>query len=90
MILTGSTGSPFAVIELAIYKTLFTGHAPCAALTGEVEKACLDRDATNGTASPAGTKEKNTPVPPVKGGRGSLKAKEESEDGDTTNCKKIN
>ncbi|TNN83239.1 Trimeric intracellular cation channel type B [Liparis tanakae] len=90
MMLTGSSGSPFAVIELAIYKTLFTGHSPYAALTGEVKKACLDRGETNGTASPAGTKEKTTPVPPVKGGRGSLKAKEESEDADATNCKKIN
>lgn len=98
MMLTGSSASPFAVIELAIYKTLFTGHSPYAALTGEVKKAPLDHGATNGSTATAGTKElgengatgKKTPVSPVKGQRGSLKAKKESENGDTTNCKKIN
>ncbi|XP_034403370.1 trimeric intracellular cation channel type B [Cyclopterus lumpus] len=98
MMLTGSSASPFAVIELAIYKTLFTGHSPYAALTGEVQKACLDHGATNGTTSTAGSKEiggngaagKSTPVSPVKRQKGSLQAKEESEDADTANCKKIN
>lgn len=96
MMLTGSSASPFAALESAIYKTLFTGHSPYAALTGEVHKACIDNGATNGTTSTATTKEsrengaagKRSPVSPVKGQSGSLKAKEESENAETTNCKK--
>ncbi|XP_068560825.1 trimeric intracellular cation channel type B isoform X2 [Cebidichthys violaceus] len=98
MMLTGSSASPFAVIESAVYKTLFTGHSPYAALTGEVKKACIDHGATNGTTATAETKEigkngasgKTTPVKRVKGQSGSPKAKEESENADTTNGKKIN
>ncbi|XP_068430236.1 trimeric intracellular cation channel type B [Clinocottus analis] len=98
MMLTGSSASPFTVVELAIYKTLFAGHSPYAALTGEVQKARLDQGAANGSTAAAGSRGlgengatgKNTPVSPVKAQRGSLKAKKESENGDTTNCKKIN
>ncbi len=92
--LTGSSTSPFAAIESAIYKTLFTGYSPYAALTGEVKKACIDNGATN--TSTATTKEssenggagKRTPASPVKGQSRSLKAKEESQSAETTNCKK--
>ncbi|XP_029025570.1 trimeric intracellular cation channel type B [Betta splendens] len=34
MMLTGSSTSPFSTIEAAVYKTLFTGPSPYAALTG--------------------------------------------------------
>ncbi|KAM6902026.1 trimeric intracellular cation channel type B [Lycodopsis pacificus] len=98
MMLTGSSSSPFAAIESTVYKTLFAGHSPYDALTGEVQKACVDHGAANGTTATAGTKEigengaaeKTTPVSRVKGQSGSLKAKEKSENADTTNCKKIN
>ncbi|KAI3362254.1 hypothetical protein L3Q82_012577 [Scortum barcoo] len=94
MMLTGSSSSPFAAIESAIYKTLFSGHSPYATLTDEVKKACIDNGTTS--TSTATTKEssenggagKHVPVSPVKGRRGSLKAKEESESAETTSCKK--
>nr|XP_057920658.1 trimeric intracellular cation channel type B isoform X2 [Doryrhamphus excisus] len=47
MMLTGSAASPFATIESAIYKTLFTGFSPYAALAVEVRKA----SARNGSGS---------------------------------------
>ncbi|KAM8828842.1 trimeric intracellular cation channel type B [Spinachia spinachia] len=78
MMLTGSSASPFAAIESAIYKTLFTGHSPYATLAVEVKKACIDRGATNRTPPAAGTKETGGNAA-VKGQSGSLKAKEESE-----------
>ncbi|XP_070707045.1 trimeric intracellular cation channel type B [Pempheris klunzingeri] len=98
MLLTGSSTSPFAAIESAIYKTLFTGYSPYAVLTGDVTKACIDNGTTNTATSITATKEssengapeKRTPVSPVKGQSGSLKAKEESENTETTNCKKTN
>ncbi|XP_036973774.1 trimeric intracellular cation channel type B [Acanthopagrus latus] len=96
MMLTGSSASPFAAFESAIYKTLFTGSSPYAALTDEVTKACIDNGTSKMTTSPATTKEssengvsgKHTPVSPNKGRSGSLKAKEESENTETTSCKK--
>ncbi|XP_035847487.1 trimeric intracellular cation channel type B isoform X2 [Sander lucioperca] len=93
MMLTGSSTSPFAGIESAIYKTLFTGHSPYAALISEEKKACIKNGATNGTTSTATTggnrvAGKNTLVSPVNGQSGLLKAKEESENAETTNCKK--
>lgn len=96
--LTGSSASPFAVVESAIYKTLFTGYSPYAAITGDVTKACIDNGTTNTMTSTAATKEssengspgKHTPVSPVKGQSGPLKAKDESENAETTNCKKTN
>ncbi|XP_039636427.1 trimeric intracellular cation channel type B isoform X2 [Perca fluviatilis] len=93
MMLTGSSASPFAGIESAIYKTLFTGHSPYAALTSEEKKACINNGATNGTTSTATTGGNrvagtNTLVSPVNGQSGLLKAKEESENAETTNCKK--
>lgn len=95
MMLTGSSTSPFATIESALYKTLFTGYSPYAALTGEVKKACIDNGTTNGTASTAITKESSEKRStgehsPVNGQSSSLKAKEESENAATTSCKKTN
>lgn len=89
MMLTGSSTSPFAAVESAIYKTLFTGHFPYAALTGEVQKACIDHGATNGTTTSTDTTTKESGEP-VKGRSGSLEAKEESENAETTGCKKTN
>ncbi|MEQ2160294.1 hypothetical protein GOODEAATRI_032146, partial [Goodea atripinnis] len=86
MMLTGSSSSPFSPIESALYKTLFTGHSPYAALTGEVQKAGKENGISNRTACHATTKEskengssgqKNSS--PVEGVESSLKAKEESE-----------
>ncbi|XP_070780948.1 trimeric intracellular cation channel type B [Enoplosus armatus] len=96
MMLTGSSASPFAPIESAIYKTLFTGYSPYAALTGDVNKAFVDNCNANATTSSATTKESRengaagtrAPVSPVKGQSGSLKAKEESDNAETTSCKK--
>uniref|UniRef100_A0A3Q2Q8G6 Transmembrane protein 38B n=1 Tax=Fundulus heteroclitus TaxID=8078 RepID=A0A3Q2Q8G6_FUNHE len=84
MMLTGSSSSPFAPIESALYKTLFSGHSPYAALTAEVRKAGTDNGTSTGTACHATTKEseknrspgqKNSSSP-VEGEEGSLKAKE--------------
>ncbi|KAM4532957.1 trimeric intracellular cation channel type B [Fundulus diaphanus] len=95
MMLTGSSSSPFAPIESALYKTLFSGHSPYAALTADVQKAGTDNGTSTGTACHATTKEskknrspgqKNSSSP-VEGEEGSLKAKEESEAEDS---KKIN
>ncbi|XP_023141232.1 trimeric intracellular cation channel type B [Amphiprion ocellaris] len=95
MMLTGSSTSPFATIESAVYKTLFTGYSPYAALTAEVKKSCIDNGTTNGTASTAATKESSEKRStgehsPVKGQSSSLETKEESENAATTNCKKTN
>ncbi|XP_008283784.1 trimeric intracellular cation channel type B [Stegastes partitus] len=93
MMLTGSSASPFATIESALYKTLFTGYSPYAALTGEVKKACIDNGATNGTASAtkeSGEKRSTGQQSPAKGQSSSLEAKEESENAATTSCKKTN
>lgn len=99
MMLTGSSASPFATIESAIYKTLFTGYSPYAALTGEVTNPCIDNGTTSSTSSTATTKEsgesgaaarKRAAASPVKGQSESLKAKEESENAETTSSKKSN
>ncbi|XP_018518004.1 trimeric intracellular cation channel type B isoform X1 [Lates calcarifer] len=98
MMLTGSSASPFAAFESAIYKTLFTGYSPYAVLTGEVKKACIDNGTTNRMTSTSTTKEssenravgKSAPASPVRGQSESLKAKEESENAETTDCKKTN
>lgn len=89
MMLTGSSTLPFATVESAIYKTLFTGYSPYAALTGEVNKARLDNSTTS-TSTAAATKESSrnggagTPASPVKGQRGSLKAKEDESESKKT------
>ncbi|XP_068191611.1 trimeric intracellular cation channel type B [Antennarius striatus] len=84
MMLTGSTSSPFAAIESAVYKTLFAGHAPYRALPSDGNKACVD----NGTTS---TKEfsKNGEAGSPDGAQG-RPPKEEAEPGetDTASCKK--
>lgn len=94
IMLTGSSVSPFAAIESTIYKTLFSGHSSYAALTDEVEKTCMDKGAVNGTPSTKKSNEKgagkHTPVSPVKGQSGSLKAKDESENAQTKHSKKKN
>lgn len=98
MMLTGSSVSPFAAVESAVYKTLFAGYSPYAALTGEVQESCTDAGTTRRTSSSAKTKEssgngaagKRTPAPPVKGQSNSLKAKQESENAGTADCKKSN
>ncbi|XP_041826353.1 trimeric intracellular cation channel type B [Melanotaenia boesemani] len=87
MMLTGSSSSPFATIESAVYKTLFTGHLPYTALTDEVKKPCID----NGTANRnTASSEQSKPTHPNDERSSTLKAKEESEDDNTTNSKKIN
>lgn len=94
MMLTGSSTSPFAAIESAVYKTLFTGHSPYAALTGEVDKPCIDNGAAqtstskNKESAENGEARKRTPASPVMGQSESLKAKDESGSEDTTSCKK--
>ncbi|XP_068609193.1 trimeric intracellular cation channel type B [Brachionichthys hirsutus] len=96
MMLTGSTSSPFAAIESAIYKTLFAGHAPYRALPSEGNKACIDNGTSDDTTStqdfskngPAGSYASGSPVG---GHRGPIKAKEESEESEkaeTASCKK--
>ncbi|XP_028274280.1 trimeric intracellular cation channel type B isoform X2 [Parambassis ranga] len=99
MMLTGSSTSPFAPIESALYKTLFTGHSPYAALTEEVKQACIDNGTTtNKPTAPAATKEssgngstsgqQHVTDSAVRGRNSSPKAKEASENAVTTGCKK--
>ncbi|XP_015247462.1 trimeric intracellular cation channel type B [Cyprinodon tularosa] len=95
MMLTGSSSSPFAPIESALYKALFTGYSPYAALTGELHKAGTDNSITNRTACCGTTKEskenrssgQNHSSSPGGGVESSPKAKEASEAEDS---KKIN
>lgn len=96
MMLTGSSTSPFAAIESAIYKTLFTGFSPYAALTSDVRKAAIENRTTNGVAAAAKESGENgatgqfSPACPAKGESGSPKAKGESENSETKKCKKTN
>lgn len=99
MMLTQSSTSPFAAIESAVCKTLFTGHSPYAALTDEVQKARIGASTTSmSTSTKTKTKESSgngaagthTPGCPVKRESESLEAKEESENAETPNCKKTN
>lgn len=91
MMLTGSSTSPFATIESALYKTLFAGYSPYAALTGEVKSACIDNSSMNKTttatkeSSENGSSGQQTPTSPATGQSSSLEAKEES-----PHCKKTN
>ncbi|XP_029921203.1 trimeric intracellular cation channel type B [Myripristis murdjan] len=95
MILTGSSSSPFAAIESAVYKALFAGSSPYAALTSEVKKASIDNGTTARKSSAATTKDssengalgKRSPGSSEEDG-GAHEAKEQSERADTQNCKK--
>ncbi|KAM4635422.1 trimeric intracellular cation channel type B isoform 2-T2 [Polymixia lowei] len=87
MLLTGSSTSPFAVIESAVYKTLFASSSPYAALVSETEKTPADDCTTAEKTSVATTKESSENGT---AGRRSLKAKEQAEEADTRNCKKSN
>lgn len=88
MTLTGSSTSPFAAIESAVYKTLFAGYSPYAALTGEVTQGCADGRASNATKESRKNRAAgaSSPCPPVTGQ--TLKAKEESESPEPESCKK--
>lgn len=88
MMLTGSSASPFAAIESAVYKALFAGSCPYAALTSDTKKTSIDNGTATSKTSSAATKDssENGAV----GDSGSLKAKEESEKAETQNCKKTN
>ncbi|XP_071752872.1 trimeric intracellular cation channel type B [Centroberyx gerrardi] len=98
MMLTGSSASPFAAIESAVYKTLFTGYSPYSALTAEIKKASIDNGTTTRTTSAAATKEssengaagKPSSACRAEEDGGSLKAKDESEKAETNSCKKTN
>ncbi|XP_017263034.1 trimeric intracellular cation channel type B [Kryptolebias marmoratus] len=81
MMLTGSSSSPFASVESALYRTLFSGHSPYAALTGDLKKPRCD----NGTTKESS---ENGSTSPVTGQGSSLKAKDGSENSENT--KKIN
>ncbi|CAK6955953.1 trimeric intracellular cation channel type B [Scomber scombrus] len=88
MMLTGSSTSPFAPIESAIYKTLFSGSSPYTALTTDVKEGNIDNGTTNRMTSTTATKESSKNVAAGKGKSRSLKAKEESENAEATNYKK--
>ena len=86
--LTGSSASPFAAIEAAIYKTLFAGFSSYAALTGEETKGCANRSASGAAegSSKNGAAGTPSPGPPVKGQ--TLKAKDGSEKREAGSCRK--
>uniref|UniRef100_A0A8C6WJX4 Transmembrane protein 38B n=1 Tax=Neogobius melanostomus TaxID=47308 RepID=A0A8C6WJX4_9GOBI len=81
MMLTGSSASPFAAIESLIYKTLFLGYCPYAALTS---------DQATSTSSNEGAVKMHTAASQVNGENGSLLAKDESENAGTKCHKKTN
>lgn len=87
MMLTGSSSSPFATIESAIYRTLFAGDSPYAALTGEATKGRADASASAATKESSKNRAADAPGPsPVVGQ--ALNAKEESERPEPGSCKK--
>ncbi|XP_058473727.1 trimeric intracellular cation channel type B [Solea solea] len=91
MMLTRSSASPFAAIESAIYKTLFAGRSPYAALTDNVQNTCSTSTSAKAKESSGnGAAGTHTPGCPVKTESESLKAKEESDNAETPNCKKTN
>lgn len=83
MTLTGSSASPFAAIESAVYKTLFAGYSPYAALTGEVPQGRANATKESSKNRAAGA---SGPSPPVAGQ--TLKAKDESGSPEPGSCKK--
>ncbi|KAM9735468.1 trimeric intracellular cation channel type B [Menidia menidia] len=98
MMLTGSSSSPFAPIESVLYKTLFMGNSPYAALTGEEKKGCADEDGAKRSSSSSVTKDSSgysssgqqKPISPAEGQNSSLKAKEEPENAEPPSSKKDN
>ncbi|CAN9504311.1 unnamed protein product [Ophioblennius macclurei] len=87
MMLTGSSTSPFAAVESVIYKTLFSGSSPYAAITGEVAKSCVDDGAASSKTSTKeskanGASERQSPTCPANGQSSSAETKEESEKSD--------
>ncbi|XP_037553346.1 trimeric intracellular cation channel type B-A [Nematolebias whitei] len=96
MMLTGSSSSPFASIESVLYQTLFSGRSSHAALTGYLKKACSD-NGTTGTPHPSakecgenGSSGQHSATSSVRGRGGSLKTKDEPENAETADTKKIN
>ncbi|XP_072309274.1 trimeric intracellular cation channel type B [Eucyclogobius newberryi] len=89
MMLTGSSASPFAAIESIVYKTLFIGRSPYAALTADLQDSCTDRDAS---ASPGNGRvaKKHAAASRDVGVNGSLGAKDETEREGTESSKKSN
>ncbi|XP_029941199.1 trimeric intracellular cation channel type B [Salarias fasciatus] len=90
MMLTGSSTSPFAAIESVIYKTLFSGSSPYAAITGEARETCADGGAKSRKTSTKesranGAAEQQSPPSPVSGQSSSVETKEESENDKKTN-----
>lgn len=92
MMLTGSSASPFAAIESVIYKTLFVGYSPYAALTSNIPDSCMDQAASTSSkvSSSKGAVKRRTPAPQANGENASLQAKDESENAGTESCKKTN
>lgn len=92
MMLTGSSASPFAVIESFIYKTLFIGYSPYTALTSDIPDSCMDQGASTSSKVPSnkGAVKRLTTTSPVNGEKRSLQAKDESENAGTESCKKTN
>ncbi|KAJ0013053.1 hypothetical protein NQD34_017387 [Periophthalmus magnuspinnatus] len=87
MMLTGSSASPFAPIESIIYKTLFIGSSPYAALTDDLQDSCTDRDAS-ASSGDRGPVKKRTAASQNNGKNGSLQAKDQPENADTGRSKK--
>lgn len=92
MMLTGSSSSPFAAIESVIYKTLFSGSSPYAALTSDVPDSCMDRAASTSSnvSGNKGAVKRHAAASQVNGENPSLQAKDESDNAGTESCKKTN
>lgn len=93
MTLTGSSASPFAAIEAAIYKALFAGYSPYAAITRQDSEGRAECSAEGSVSSAAKGSSKNgaarAPGPGTSGDGGqTLRAKEESETLEPESCKK--
>lgn len=88
MMITGSSTSPFAAIESVIYKTLFAGCTPYAAITGDSNTSNTTTSTKAKESSKNRAAEKAPLAATIKGQL--LKANDKSENSETTSHKKTN
>lgn len=89
MTLTGSSASPFAAIEAAIYKALFAGYSPYAAITRQDSEGRAECSASSAAKGSSKNGAAGAPGPGTSGDGGqTLRAKEESETLEPESCKK--
>ncbi|XP_034048313.1 trimeric intracellular cation channel type B [Thalassophryne amazonica] len=94
MLLTSTTDSPFAAVESAVYRTLFSGHSPYTPLACEVKRASINNGTVNGMTSSAAAKERRDSgatcrcPSPSSANENEARLEDESKTAETKNCKK--